>query len=890
MRTLQAIGGGLLAASLAVGAVALPAASAVASDSAIDQLAVVVVGDGSAYANVAGPVALRIVDSTGAVAGDIGIPVDGGEGQHGFTLGVNRDQAGALQQSADHTRVTLGGYDAELGADTNSSEAPDTLRVIATVDEEGVVDVSTSLAGAYHERHIRGVATVDGSRFWTGGHGNDAAGDMRAGVLTIQRGGDLPVAVTTGGSTVNNARVPVIHDGQLYVSSDRSGYHGVNRVGTGLPEGEIPMELVAAAPAGMEVPHDFAFVGEHLYVAYTEGEAGIVRYAADGDAWVADGVFAGQFWGLTGRVAGDQAVLYGTRGSDAGNELVAMLDTPGADFADADSQVLAVADPNTAFRGVAFGPGFVPSDAPVAFEPLPTVAFDARVAGGSGNALAAVLGAENNPVARGTITDPTGEALTVTAASADQTVVTDDALTLDIDADGGFTLSAVPAAAGTTTITVTAAAADGRTASARLSYAVAPPLADDTAVAHFGVADASAAYDVGEGHMLVADDDSNAIRLFGPVAGEPVAEFDFTAQMAHVTDRTFDLEGAARIGDTIYWVGSLGNSRSGNVWPHRDIVFATTVHGSGADTTLEFAGEATGFRDALVAWDAADGHGWGAGALQFDRATQPGYSAEGPNSLNLEGATIAPDGSTLWMGFRSPLVPVAADPAGTAGDLALVIGVADIASVVAGGEVVISDSFTLDLGGRAIRDISETDDGNYLIMAGSADDSGDFALFGWTGNPEDAPVRSVTPLGLEGWAGSYEAIPGAASLADGTVIRVLQDAGTVDIFGTGAEAQDLTREHMLFPSHDYTLDFDGAFAQAEDEESDENEEPTENDEGTETPADDADDATAGSGDVSADGDTLPTTGAQLSVGVLLLTVALLAAGAAAVRRQAAARR
>ncbi|MFA7499161.1 MAG: LPXTG cell wall anchor domain-containing protein, partial [Leucobacter sp.] len=125
--------------------------------------------------------------------------------------------------------------------------------------------------------------------------------------------------------------------------------------------------------------------------------------------------------------------------------------------------------------------------------------------------------------------------------------------------------------------------------------------------------------------------------------------------------------------------------------------------------------------------------------------------------------------------------------------------------------VQVSDFFTLDLDGRAIRDLTETEDGNYLISAGSADDSGNFAVYGWTGEIDEAPVESVTELGLEGWSGSYESITGATALADGVVVRVLQDAGTVDIYGTGTEAQDLTREFMKFPSHEYVLDFDGAF-------------------------------------------------------------------------------
>ncbi|MFA5608360.1 MAG: hypothetical protein WDA07_14510, partial [Leucobacter sp.] len=153
MSRATSVAGGLLAAALLL-SVATPAAAQSVDAPLPDELAVVVVGDGEmGWSNQAGPVAIQHVDSTGALGGAVAIPVEGNGDQHGFTLGIDRDQAGALQQSTDHRVVTLGGYDAELGAKTNGSEAPDTLRVIARVDAEGAVDTSTTLAGSFSKRH-----------------------------------------------------------------------------------------------------------------------------------------------------------------------------------------------------------------------------------------------------------------------------------------------------------------------------------------------------------------------------------------------------------------------------------------------------------------------------------------------------------------------------------------------------------------------------------------------------------------------------------------------------------------------------------------------------------------------------------------------------------------
>ena len=338
----------------------------------------------------------------------------------------------------------------------------------------------------------------------------------------------------------------------------------------------------------------------------------------------------------------------------------------------------------------------------------------------------------------------------------------------------------------------------------------------------------------------------------------------------------------------------MGNSRSGNLRPDRDIIIATEVTGTGADATLEPLGYTRGTRQALVDWDTNNDHGEGAGAFEFERATADGYGAEGPNSLNVEGATMAPDGQTLWLGFRSPLTPL------DDGDTALMVAIEDIEDVVIGEtEPTISDHHFLDLDGRAIRSIAATDDGNYLITAGSADDEGNFAMFGWSGDVDDEPVQaSGAAPSLAGWDGSYEGTAYVDSLADGTTIRVIQDVGTLDLYGTGDEAQDLAREYAKFVSHDYVLDFNGAFeeqtetpsptpTEAESVSPAPSETPTDPSSPVET-ADPVDEETPVTGADDASGSGLATTGATV-LAWLVLGLVLLAIGIAVVRRQRAAK-
>jgi hypothetical protein len=797
-----------LATIVAAGAVLIAPQTAIGLAAETDRLAVSVVGDGASSGNAAVPVAIQLIDGQGELGDSVPLPASASGAQQAFALGADRDQQGALQQSADHSLVTLGGYAAVPGSGAlNDTAAPDTLRIVAAVGAQGGGDTSTTLAGGYSLRHIRGTATIDGSRYWTGGHGGDATAPAGS-LLTIPAGGATPTAVVSGNSNLNNGRVVDIHDGQLYMTSDRSGFSGLNRVGTGVPtEPGASLTLVAAAPSGASVAHDFAFAGDALYVGFTEGGSrGIAKYRQSGAGWEWSATFAGDFWGLEGREAGDENVLYAVRGANQGNELVRVVDSGDETEFSGTLDVLATAAPGTAFRGVAFAPGFAPGTDPVGpILAKPAVSWDARVAGGGGNALAAVLGQETNPVATGSIVDPAGQAVDVSVTSSDSAVVDPARISLDVAADGSFRLSADPSGPGAAVIGVRVVAEDGRSALSQLSYRVAPALSDASATAHFGMSDASAAIDAGDGYFFAVDDDSNAIRLFSETGGEAVASFDFSDRIAFERPgEAHDFEAVARAGSQVFWIGSAGNTRSGNVRLDRDIVLQTEVHGSGADATLSFVGYRNVLRDALVSWDHEDLHGLGADRFGFLAATQPGVSAEGPDSLNIEGAAMAPDGTTLWLGFRSPEVGDDAE--------ALIVPVADIAGVIAGGEPVVGAPILLDLGGRAIRDMARADSGEYLIIGGSADDTGRFALFGWSGDPEDPAVPARDALGLEGWPGSYEGIAGVSSLEDGTRVRLLLDSGTVDIYGDGTEAQDLSPvEFKMFPLQTQTLSFGAVF-------------------------------------------------------------------------------
>ena len=130
----------------------------------------------------------------------------------------------------------------------------------------------------------------------------------------------------------------------------------------------------------------------------------------------------------------------------------------------------------------------------------------------------------------------------------------------------------------------------------------------------------------------------------------PVKTFDFTSKLPDGTTEV-DIEAAARVGDRIYWTGSMSNKDNGDLAPSRSTVFATDVTGSGAATTLSYVGAYTGLRTDMINWDAANGKTLGLAA-----SAASGVGGHTTSSFNVEGLEFAPGStSTAYFSFRAPL-------------------------------------------------------------------------------------------------------------------------------------------------------------------------------------------------------------------------------------------
>lgn len=405
----------------------------------------------------------------------------------------------------------------------------------------------------------------------------------------------------------------------------------------------------------------------------------------------------------------------------------------------------------------------------------------------SASYLSGAVGATGDPVVTVTVgqSGADASALTVAASASTKSSV---AGTGDVTVTGTGATRQVSVAAharGYTDLTLKLTGLGGKSVTKTLHYAASAAVQYAADTRYFtGSSDASAAVDVGGGYVVVADDESNTLRLYNRSAsGAPVKTWDFSSQLG--VTKEIDIEGAARVGDTIYWTGSLGNNKDGEYKADRNTVFTTTVTGSGAGTQLALGRSYKKLRDDLVAWDRANGDRYG-----FAAGTAAGQAPKQVDGFNVEGLEFAPgSATTAYVGFRAPLVP----PAN--GGKALIVPVTNFDKVLASGaKAVVGSPIELDLGGLSIRDIRKNAADQYLIVAGSwaADDNSDpYALYSWDGVAAHVPVklRDLPTTDPGGWEAVVDvpdlSVPGARA-------QLITDDGSADLYGDGTDAKDLT--------------------------------------------------------------------------------------------------
>ncbi|MFM0521706.1 MULTISPECIES: DUF3616 domain-containing protein [Caballeronia] len=243
-----------------------------------------------------------------------------------------------------------------------------------------------------------------------------------------------------------------------------------------------------------------------------------------------------------------------------------------------------------------------------------------------------------------------------------------------------------------------------------------------------GICNASAGIDLGSGYFVVADDDINSLVVYS--YGDPAYKGEVNLGKYLAGDdgkqKESDLEGAARIGNRIYWIASHAANDQNEPRPARQRLFATSIDTSGnVPKPLPIdAKPYTGLLNALKADD------------RFKVLADATYhAAETRDGLNIEGLA-ATDNGGLFIGFRGPL---------TDKNEALILELENpMATVEKGATPAFGELIRLDLGGRGVRSIERI--GNeYLIVAGpygkSTSDSPRFAIYKWNGSRKARPVH-----------------------------------------------------------------------------------------------------------------------------------------------------
>ncbi|GAA5182648.1 hypothetical protein GCM10023322_20030 [Rugosimonospora acidiphila] len=759
------------------------------------------VGDGStALSSAAAPVFLDEYSPDGTLVTSVPLPTAASGANNPLVASGSATSEGLLTLSADGRYLIAPGYDAAVGtkkiADTDSASTP---RTVARVDASGAVDTTTALTDFSTANNPRSATSSNGTDLWVGG----AAGGPRYATL----GASTSTQLDSG--TFKNVRQVSVVDGQLYASADptKAGLT-IGTVGSGLPTtaGQAVTNLPFATPPGD--PYSYSL----LTLAGPTGTAGdgtpdtlyeadltagaVVKYGLVDGSWVAEGsVPVTGAAGLTANDDNGTVTIYATSSGDGTTgTLYKITDDSGiGGTLDGTATTIATLPANEAARGVAFTPGTVIGSGGGVVKPpttKPTITTPRA-------ALPAALGDPTNPTLPITVGDANAAAdlLTVAATSSDTTVAPTSGISVT-GTGADRTLTVTPGAVGDSTITLTVKAPDGTSASTQIRYGVSADLTAAVTAAggqdpryYSGAGNASTAVDVGGGYAIVADDENSVLRLYDlGHSGAPVKTFDFSDQLP-LGGTEVDIESVARSGDTLYWEGSLSTSSSGATAPARSTLFATRISGTGADTTLSYVGSYTGLLSDLVAWDQNNGHGLGANYLGLAASSAAGVDGHEADALNVEGLEFATDGSTAYLAFRAPLEPT------TDRHLAMLVPVTNFAALPTAGNpgsvhATFGAPIFFDLGGLGIRDIRRNADGQYLIIAGTADDTNaGFALYTWDGNPAHAPRKTGTALPQLPSAdnlGAWETIVSVPDpLVAGAPVQLIQDDGDVVFYGDG---------------------------------------------------------------------------------------------------------
>lgn len=248
---------------------------------------------------------------------------------------------------------------------------------------------------------------------------------------------------------------------------------------------------------------------------------------------------------------------------------------------------------------------------------------------------------------------------------------------------------------------------------------------------HHGICDASAAATLDACHFIVADDEESVLWIYDRAVPAPVGSVELWNFLGIGKKDEADIEGAAAVGNRIYWISSHGRNRRAEIAPSRFQFFASDIEQSaGKIPTVRLVGES--YQNLQM--DLIDEQKF----VKYDFARAATLAPKVEDGFNIEGLAATTDGKLL-IGFRNPI------PRGKA----LVIPVNNPNELIGGGanpavRADFGDAIELDLHGRGIRSIDRVG-AEYYIVAGPIDDVGAFGIYRWSGIANTPPVLMPVP-------------------------------------------------------------------------------------------------------------------------------------------------
>lgn len=227
--------------------------------------------------------------------------------------------------------------------------------------------------------------------------------------------------------------------------------------------------------------------------------------------------------------------------------------------------------------------------------------------------------------------------------------------------------------------------------------------------------DASGIVMLDDQYFAVANDEDNIIRVYDrKVPGTTVKTVDLHSFLElKKKKKEVDFEGAARMGNLVFLIGSHGCNADGKEALERQRLIATEIVKDGGIPVVRPVGKPY---KTLLADMFAD--------PRLTRFNLPVASKLAPKlfgALDIEGLAATPEGHLL-IGFRNPI------PEGKA----LLVRMLNPLEVIEGKSPKFGEPIQLDLGGRGIRSMDLC--GNrYVIIAGSYDSKQNFQMYEWDG-------------------------------------------------------------------------------------------------------------------------------------------------------------